>query len=174
MIAVLKTCAKRAQRHSRYPRGPPAGTPHAPRDMALRSPPNREAESAIGVLRTALGRCKSEEGRGESAIGVLKTCAKRARRHSRYPRGLPTGTPHAPRDMALRYPLNREAESAIGVLRTALGRCKSEEGRGESAIGVLKMCAKRARRHSHYPRMRGSGNGVAQPPWSTPPWEANQ
>ena len=85
MIAVLKTCAKRAQRHSRYPRGPPAGTPHAPRDMALRSPPNREAESAIGVLRTALGRCKSEEGRGESAIGVLKMCAKRARRHSHYP-----------------------------------------------------------------------------------------
>ena len=43
---------------------------------SLRSPPIREAESAIGVLRTALGKCKSEAERSESAIGVLKTSPK--------------------------------------------------------------------------------------------------
>ena len=34
------------------------------------------SESAIGVLRNALGMCKSEADRSESAIGVLKTCPK--------------------------------------------------------------------------------------------------
>ena len=42
------------------------------RDIALRSPPIREAESAIGVLRNAFGKCKSEAERSESAIGVLR------------------------------------------------------------------------------------------------------
>ena len=45
--------------------------PQAPRDTALRSPPIREAESAIGVLRNALGMCKSEGLKSESAIGVV-------------------------------------------------------------------------------------------------------
>ena len=34
------------------------------------------SESAIGVLRNALGQCKSEAERSGSAIGVLKTSPK--------------------------------------------------------------------------------------------------
>ena len=61
-----------------------AGAPRTPRDITLRSPPIREAQSAIGVLRNALGTCKSEAERSESAIGVLRnalgTCKSEADR----------------------------------------------------------------------------------------------
>ena len=59
----------------------------------LRSPPIREAESAIGVLRNALGRCKSEAERSESAIGVLKNVLGKCKSEA------------------------EKSESAIGVLR---------------------------------------------------------
>ena len=97
------------------------------------------SESAIGVLRNALGMCKSEGDRSESAIGVLK-------------RGSKTNaiTPRSSRDITLRSPPIREAESAIGVLRNALGMCKSEGDKSESAIGVLRnalgMCKSEADR----------------------------
>ena len=39
-------------------RGVSAGSPQTSRDIALRSPPIREAQSAIGVFRNALGTCK--------------------------------------------------------------------------------------------------------------------
>ena len=52
------------------------GHPQASRDTALRSTPIREAESAIGVLRHALGKRKSEAEWSESARGVPKTSAK--------------------------------------------------------------------------------------------------
>ena len=62
------------------------GFPQASRDITLRSPPIREAESAIGVLRNALGMCKSEADRSESAIGVLKTSPKTLADTPRSPR----------------------------------------------------------------------------------------
>ena len=81
------------------------GFPQAPRDIALRSPPIREAESAIGVLRNALGMCKSEAERSESAIGVLRnalgTCKSEAGR----------------------------SESAIGVLKTSPKTLAGSRGR---------------------------------------------
>ena len=93
-------------------------TRRAPRDIALRSPPIREAQSAIGVLGNALRKCKSEADRSANAIGVIRnalgTCKSEAGR----------------------------SESAIGVLRNALGQCKSEAARSESAIGVLKTSPK--------------------------------
>ena len=119
-IGVLKTSPK-----------PPAITRRAPRDIALRSPPIREAQSAIGVLGNALGTCKSEAERSESAIGVLKTSPKTLAI-------TPAGSPQTPRDIALRSTPIREAESAIGVFRNALGKCKNEAERSESAIGVLR------------------------------------
>ena len=54
------------------------------------------------------------------------------------------GFPRPPRDRALRAPPIREAESTIGVLRNALGMCKREAGRSESAIGVTKTVAPQA------------------------------
>ena len=42
----------------------------------LRAPAIREAESAIGVLRNALGMCKSEADRSEGAIRVLKNALR--------------------------------------------------------------------------------------------------
>ena len=115
----------------------------------LRSPPPiREAESAIGVLRNALGKCKSKADRSESAIGVLRNalgmCKSEADRSESAIGVLKTspktlaGSPRPPRDIALRSPPIREAESAIGVLRNALGRRKSEAERSESATGVLR------------------------------------
>ena len=91
------------------------------------------------MLRNALGKCKSEAERSQSAIGVLK---KRP--------GRLAITPQTSRDITLRSPPNREAESAIGVLKNALGKCKSEADRSESAIGVLRnalgMCKSEADR----------------------------
>ena len=90
-----------------------AVTLRASRDIALRSPPIGEAERAIGVLGHALGKWKSEADRSESAIGVLKKCPKTL-----------AGPPQTSRDIALRSPPIREAQSAIGVFRNALGMCK--------------------------------------------------
>ena len=90
------------------------GISQASRDITLRSPPIREAESAIGVFRNALGMCKRGARRSKSAIGVAKTGPKTCL------------------DMLL------EAQSAIGVFRHALGTCKNEADRSESAIGVVK------------------------------------
>ena len=63
-----------------------------------------EAQSAIGVLRNALGTCKSSAHRSGSAIGVTKTGHKTCS------------------DMLL------EAQSAIGVLRNVLGSTKCDRG----------------------------------------------
>ena len=106
-IGVFKKCPKTL-----------AVTPQASRDIALRSPPIREAESAIGVLRNALGMCKSEGDKSESVIGMLRNALGKCKREG------------------------DKSESAIGVLRNALGKCKSEAERSESAIGVLKKCPK--------------------------------
>ena len=83
------------------------------------------------MLRNALGPCKREAERSKSAIGVAKTSPKTL-----------AGPPQPSRDIALRSPPIREAESAIGVLRNALGQCKSKAERSERAIGVLKTCPK--------------------------------
>ena len=77
--------------------------------------------------KNALGMCKSEADRSESAIGVLRKCP-----------GTVAITPRASRDIALRSPPIREAESAIGVLKNVFGNCKSEAARSERAIGVLR------------------------------------
>ena len=93
-----------------------------------------QLQSAIEVLRNALGKCKSEADRSESAIGVLKKCPKTL--------AITRGLKRPSRDIALRSPPIREAESAIGVLRNALGQCKSKAERSERAIGVLKTSPK--------------------------------
>ena len=84
------------------------------------------SESAIGVFQNVLGKCKSEADRSESAIGVFKKCPKTL-----------AGSPSASRHSTKISPI-REAQSTIGVLRNALGKCKSEADRSESAIGVLR------------------------------------
>ena len=66
--------------------------------MALRSPPIREAESAIGVLKSVLGKCKREAERSESAIGVLRNALGKCKSEA------------------------ERSESAIGVLRKAGGK----------------------------------------------------
>ena len=96
------------------------------------------SESAIGVLRNALCKCKSEAERSESAIGVLKTSPKTLAI-------TPAGSPQTPRDIALRSSPFREAESARGVLRKALGMCRSEGDSSESAIGVLRNALRRCK-----------------------------
>ena len=124
-IGVLRKCPRTL-----------ADTPRPPRDIALRSPPIREAESAIGVLKNALGKCKSEAERSESAIGVLRNalgmCKSEAERSesaigvfktSPKTLAITRGVSQTPCDIALRSPPIREAESAIGLLRKALGTC---------------------------------------------------
>ena len=78
------------------------------------------------MLRNALGKCKSEAERSQSAIGVLRNA-------------LDLKNPSSVVQFNnLRSPSIREAESAIGVLKNVLGKCKSEADRSERAIGVLK------------------------------------
>ena len=80
--------------------------------------PIREAQSAIGVLRNAFGKCKSEADRSESAIGVLRNALGMCKSEA------------------------DKSESAIGVLKKALRICTSEADKSESSIGVLKKCPK--------------------------------
>ena len=74
-----------------------------------------QLQNAIGVLRNALGKCKSEADRSESAIGVLKhalrICKSEADRSKsaigvfkKCPKTF-AGSPRPSRDIALRSPL---------------------------------------------------------------------
>ena len=73
-----------------------------------------KSESAIGVLRNALGICKSEGDRSESAIGMLRNALGRCKREADKSESaigvrktLPTTLarpPQTSRDIALRSP----------------------------------------------------------------------
>ena len=109
------------------------------------------SESAIGVLRNALGKCKSEADKSESAIGVLKKCLKTLAGSRGHPANV---SRHSTKISPI-----REAQSAIGMLRNALGKCKSEADRSESAIGVLSnalgMCKSEADRSESATELSG-------------------